>query len=264
MITANVQLGTLIKRLRRVPREAAAIMAKAIQDDARGFVRDIVAITPPSMGRANPASKERGEVKVESDIRKAYGTASDLWRLIRDKTDKGTADNFWAYVKLKRWHQANEIALRITGKYLDVFDGGSEHQRRRNKRTGRVSGGEKPQSKTLFLAPTQDTKLKRYIQQQRSRVGLLAAGFNPAATRLNVTVPAWIRRHREQVGTIRVITQPDRFTIIITNQARHGRANDLSRRMQFVLASGKRQQRLKNSLRYGIRAALKKSQLTLA
>jgi hypothetical protein len=264
MITANVDLGTLLKRLRKVPREAAAIIAKAIEDDARGFVRDIIAITPPSMGKANLTSKNRGEEKVASDIRKAYGTASDLWRLIREKAGRGTADNFWAYMKLKRWHQANEIALRVTGKYLDVFDGGSEHQRRRNKRTGRVVSGEKPQSKNLFLAPTQDAKLKRYIQQQRARVGLLAAGFNPAASRLKASVPAWIKRHREQVGTISVITQPDRFIIIISNNARHGRANDLSRRMAYVLNSGKRQKRLQNSIRYGIRAALKKSQLTIS
>ena len=44
MISANVDLGTFLKRLRKVPREATAIMAKAIEDDARGFVTDIVAV----------------------------------------------------------------------------------------------------------------------------------------------------------------------------------------------------------------------------
>ena len=264
MISANVELGTLLKRLRKVPREAMSIMTKAIEDDARGFVTDIVHITPPSMGKANIASKKRGEDKVESDIRKAYGSASDLWRLIRDKAGKAVADNFWAYMKLKRWQQANEIAMRYTGKFLDVFDGGAEHQRRRNPRTGRVIGGGQPQDKNIFLTKKEDAKFNRYLKQQSRRVGLLASGFAPAASRLHASIPAWVKRHREQVGTIRVITQPDRFTIVITNNARHGRANDLSRRMQFVLTSGKRQKRLQNSIRYGIRAALKKSQLTLA
>jgi hypothetical protein len=81
---------------------------------------------------------------------------------------------------------------------------------------------------------------------------------------LKTSLPTWITRHQQTVGSITVIPRPDQFTIIITNRARHGRANDLSRRMQFVLRSGKRQKRLQNSIRYSIRAALKKSRLQVA
>ena len=40
--------------------EAPRIIKKAIDTDARGFVRDIVNLTPPSQGKANIESKKRG------------------------------------------------------------------------------------------------------------------------------------------------------------------------------------------------------------
>lgn len=257
MITTSVELGPLLKRLRKVPREAAVIVQKAITTDAKGFVKDIIGVTPPSMGKADKASQRRGEGKVEADIRKAYGTPADLWRLIRDAAGKDIADNFWAYMKVRQWHRANDIAQRFTGRSLDVFDGGREHQRRRNPRTGRVIGGGQPKNKQIFLAETQERELRNYIRRQQARVGLLASGFVVAAGRLNVKTPKWVQRHGSQVGSINVRSTTGTFQITIANNARHGTANDLPRRIRFVLASDKRKKRLINSIRYDIRAVLK-------
>jgi hypothetical protein len=258
MISANVQLGPLLKKLRQVPREAAAIMAKAIEDDARGFVRDIAAITPPSMDKANPASKKRGEAAVMRDVWKVYVTPGKLYAIIKARDEK-LAAGFWAAVKHKNWPQAARICKTLGLKELIDFgsDDGAAHEARRG-RDGRVRG-DKPSEYV------RDPRyVKSYIKQMQSRVGLLASGFAPAAARLKTSLPAWITRHRQNVGSITVIPRPDKFTIIITNRARHGRANDLSRRMQWVLKSGKRHKRLQNSIRFGIRAALKKSRLQVA
>ena len=257
MISANVDLGTLLKRLRKVPREAVAIMAKAIEDDARGFVSDIVAITPPSMNKANIASKKRGELAVMRDVWKVYATPGKLYAIIKAR-DERLAAVFWRAVQKKDWPAATRVCKSLGVQDLVDFpaDDGTAHQSRR--RAGRVVG-----NKTSEYV-RQPRYVKSYVRQQQSRVGLLASGFAPAARKLRASIPAWIARHRQQVGAISVRAQPDRFTIIITNNARHGRANDLSRRMQFVLMSGKRQKRLQNSIRFGIRAALKKSQLTVA
>jgi hypothetical protein len=258
MISANVQLGPLLKKLKQVPREAAAIMAKAIEDDARGFVRDITDITPPSMGKANPASKKRGESAVMRDVWKVYATPGKLYAIIKARDEK-LAAAFWAAVKHKNWPQAARICKTLGLKELIDFgsDDGAAHEKRRGS-NGRVTG-------TKPSEHVRDARYVRsYIKQQQSRVGLLASGFAPAAARLKTSLPTWITRHQQTVGSITVIPRPDQFTIIITNRARHGRANDLSRRMQFVLNSGKRKKRLQNSIRYGIRAALKKSRLQLA
>lgn len=264
MISCNIDLGSTLKRLRKVPRDAARIMETVIDTDAKGFVRDVVAITPPSQGRATIESKKRGEEKIAADIRKVYGTPSDLWRLIRDKAGKNVADNFWAYQKLGRWHQANEIALRITGKHLDAFDGGAAHQSRRNRRTGRVTGGGKIGDKALYLPDNQERrKLKRYIAETKSHVGLLAAGFNPAALKLGVSLPQWIKRHGDGIGVIDIQRPPGAYSITITNRARHGSGADLPRRMQFVLQSRKRKQRLIHRINGEINAILKRSALTV-
>ena len=206
------------------PAEVAELQTK-IESEARllvsssGKIPGLVQVTAPSQGKANTEAKRRGEAKVEADIRKAYGTPSDLWRLIRDQSNKGTADNFWAYMKLGRWHQANDLALRITGHGLDVFDGGIEHQRRRNPRTGRVIGGEQPRDKRLFLAPTQLKALDAYIKQQQARVGLLASGWSAAANALDVPVAAWIARHGPTTGSVQIDLSGDRMSVIATNYA---------------------------------------------
>jgi hypothetical protein len=260
----SLDLGPLLKRLRKVPRDAARIIEIAIDTDAKGFVTNIVKITPPSQGQANNQSKKRGEAKVATDIRKAYGTPSDLWRLIRDKAGRPTADNFWAYMKLQRWQQANEIALRITGHGLDVFDGGTEHQRRRSPTTGRVTGSDKPQNKRVFIADTQKPQLNRYITRRQAKVGLLASGFQPAASRLKASLPAWIRRHSLLPGTIAIHRAPGTYSITISNTSPYAKGTDLSRRMRHVLQTDKRKKRLAHRVNAEIRVALRNNQFATA
>ena len=257
MISANVQLGPLLKKLRQVPRETAQIMSKAVTDDARGFVKDIMAVTPPAMGKANVEAKKRGEAAVARDIRKVYATPGKLYEMIQTNAPKLAAP-FWAAVKAKDWQRANRLAR--SANVPEIIDLGSDdglvHQSRRKK--GRVTGKQPS-------AGVQDVRyLKAYIKTMQARVGLLAAGFKPAALRLGASMPAWISRHSASIGTISVNPNLERFTIVISNRARHGSGNDLSRRIGWVLKSEKRKKRLQNSIRYGIRAALKKSQLQLA
>jgi hypothetical protein len=186
-----------------------------------------------------------------------------MWRLIRDKTgDRGIADNFWAYVKLKQWYRANEIAQRITGYSLDVFDGGAEHKRRRNPRTGRVIGGEQPKHKRVFLAPGQEKNLKKYSKAKQALVGTLAAGFVPAAQELGVKLPVWVTRQRITPGTIKTRRNQISYSIEISNTARYAKGADLPRQMRFVLQSTKRKKRIANVIKYEIAAVLKKQRLT--
>lgn len=269
MISANVDLSKLFRKLKTAPGVIHAELQKKFESEARllvsssGKVPGLVQVTAPSQGKANMEAKKRGEAKVASDIRKAYGTSSDLWRLIRDKAGRGPADNFWAYMKVNRWHDANEIALRLTGHGLDVFDGGAEHQRRRNPRTGRVIGGEQPRNKRVFLAPTQDKILERYIKDQQANVGMLASSLPAAAgDKLGKIsgVPQWIARHQGIWGTCRVIEGKDKYLVIVGLTERAGK--EMLRQFGYVLKY--RYAALERQIPYIKRAALKKSQLTIA
>lgn len=269
MITAKLDLTKLFHKLKAAPGIIHAELQTKIESEARllvsssGKIPGLVQVTAPSQGKANTEAKRRGEAKVEADIRKAYGTPSDLWRLIRDQSNKGTADNFWAYMKLGRWHQANDLALRITGHGLDVFDGGIEHQRRRNPRTGRVIGGEQPRDKRLFLAPTQLKALDAYIKQQQARVGLLASSLPAAAdSKLGKIsgVPAWISRHRGRLGVCR--EQRTKTSYYVTLGLSVPGEKEMVRKFSYVLRY--RYDALQRQLPYLKRAALKKARLAVS
>lgn len=257
MITASVNLGPLLKKLRQVPRDAARIIAEAVEVDARGFVKDIIAVTPPSMGKANKESQQRGATAVARDIRKVYQTPGGLYQLIKAK-DTRAAAGFWQAVRQKDWQRANQIARRFSLPELIDFgsDDGTLHQSRR--RQGKVTG------RQASATVREQRYLKAYIKQQQTRVGLLAAGFNAAAARLGVKPPRWIARHAATIGTIRVKQTASTFAITIANNARHGTANDLPRRIKFVLQSDKRKKRLINAIRYRLRAVLKAQRLQVA
>jgi hypothetical protein len=269
MITANVDLSRLMRKMKAAPAAIHDELQKKFRDEARllvsssGKVPGLIQVTAPSQGKSNIEANKRGEAKVASDVRKAYGTASDLWRLIKDKEGKGVADNFWAYMKLKRWHQANEIAIRITGKYLDVFDAGREHARRRNPRTGRVIGGEQPRHKNHFLAPTQDKALDSYIKKKQRNVGMLASALYHAASpklgKIN-GVPGWILRHKAPWGSCHEIIGTNKYFVIIGLTDRI--TKDTGRQFGYVLKY--RYAAIERQIPYIKRAALKRAQLTIS
>jgi len=259
MPTCQVHLGTLLKRLKQVPRDAQRIIETAIDTDAKGFLKDIVAITPPSMGKANKESQRRGENAVLSDVWLVYATPAKLYPLIKAYGSPDIARQYWHLLKNKpqlipQWLDLS--APDAVRQLQSGWDGGLEHQKRRG-RNGRVKGN-KP---TVRITEADIPKVLAYIKVQQSHVGLLAAGFKPAADALKVSLPAWIRRHGKTLGSIRIHRAIGSYGITITNSAKHGRANDLQRRIRFVLQSDKRKKRLAHRIRAEIRVALRKNKL---
>lgn len=255
MISCKVDLGTLLKRLQQVPRDAQRIIETAIDTDAKGFVKDIVAITPPSMGKANVESKKRGESAVKGDIWKVYGT---LYEVIESYGGAKLARQYWWIIKNKPESLAAFLAKNAPGTWglQRGWDEGAEHQRRR-ARNGRVTG----RRPTVIIDQAEIPKVEAYIKAQQKRVGLLAAGFKPAASALKVSLPAWVMRHAANIGTIRIHRAIGQYGITISNRARHGSKNDLPRRIRYVLQSDKRKKRLIHRIRAEIRAVLKKQRL---
>lgn len=278
MMTANVELGPLLKRLRKVPREAAVIMEKAIDADAKGFVKDIVGITPPSMGSANKESHRRGQMAITADL---LGLQAG-----RDKHQRTAG----VFVVMSDDLLAKNAAVNPTGSTVRLFvkKGGivygcdrqfykprasttemyAHHQSMR-RGTGRVTtagGATRDVGRFRFINQmvVSRSAYLRYEKWIHQRVGILAAGFNPAAAALGFSLPAWIKKHGNKGGVVSIRRGVGQYTITITNKVPYGGKNDLPRRMAFVLNSGKRKKRLQNSIRFGIRAALKKSGLQTA
>lgn len=263
MITASVQLGSLLKRLSQVPRDAARIIETAIDTDARGFIKDMVHITPPSMGKANLESKKRGEAAVAGDIKTVYADESKLYALIRSYAGERTAAYYWHLlktdpVKLKRWldHAAPDAVRSLSR----GWDDGAAHRARRTRK-GRVKGS-KP---SVILSTPQETRqLKKYIRMRQQRVGLLAAGFNAGAARLGVNLPAWVRRHGAPFSLLDIRRSVGNYSITIGNKTPFVTNTDVPRRMQWVLNSEKRKKRLIHRIRAEIRVALRKNQIQTA
>ncbi len=263
MITAKLDVSKLIARCRKVPATLHAEIQKSVLSEAALLVSSssktpgLVQVTPPfSQSVKGNAAKKQGEAKIETDIRKVYGTPSDLWRLIRDKEGRAAADNFWAYMKLRRWTQANELALRIVGHQLSVFDGGDAHANRRDKTTGRVKGGSQPKDKTIFLNQDQEKSLRAYIRQQQGKVGMLASSIpTAAASKLGKIngLPSWVSRHRGRWG--RCTIQKNSRSMSITLGISGRGVRDLQRRFGYVL--GYRVKAFYRQLPYIKRHALK-------
>lgn len=267
MITGSIDLSHLLTKLRKVPREVGRIMQIAVDVDAKGFVTDIISITPPFYLEENPPqnnggekvkppskaklgkeAKKRGENAVMRDIYRAYATPGKLYQMIKNS---GQAAQFWMAVKNRKWELANQILRKCNLPQIVEFDNGAEHQRRRWH--GIVT------SKRPTMGVRDVRQIKRYITARQQKVGLLASGFKSAADHFNVALPAWIARHASSFGVIRINRSPEAYSIIISNNARHGRANDLGRRIRWVMATEKRKARLTHRINAEIRVALRKS-----
>lgn len=260
MISAKVNLGSTLKRLAQVPREATRIMDTVIDTDARGFVKDMVHITPPSMGRANVESKKRGEAAVAGDILTVYGADERLYALIRSYGGEKQAKHYWWLlqndpVRLRRWLELSAPdAIRSIAR---GWDGGAEHARRRTRK-GRVAGS-KPTR--ILTSSAEARQMRAYIKKRQKNVGLLAAGLNAGALKLGVNLPAWVRRHGAPFSLVQVQRSLGRYSITIGNRTPFVGQTDVARRMQFVLASEKRKKRLIIRANAEIRAVLRRQRL---
>lgn len=271
MIVTTVDMGHLLRRLRKVPRETARIMQIAVEADAKGFVADVVNVTPPfyrpggslppSMAGKKPSKAKlgkealrRGEKALSTDVRRVYGHPSLIYDAIKGK-DLGRAKSFWAAYKLRDWRACDQLCDAAGVPRLRDFltDDGDEHRKRRNRRTGRVVG-KKP---SFFVR--QPKGVNAYIVGKKRNVGLLASGFKAAATKFGVKLPKWISRHSGSLGSVNVTAGSMKHMVVVSNSAPWASNADLTRRIRWVLASEKRKKRLEYRLRAEIRAAMKRS-----
>lgn len=168
-------------------------------------VRMVIDVTPPATGKANSSAKKRGELAILGDLAKLMVGATK-----RREKEGGLPD-------------PAEV-----------------HAQARDSRTGRVmmrgrsAGGQFSSLEGKVAVGRAD--LARYRREMVKLVGELAAGWNAAAKALGVKVPAWIARHGDRYGVIKVELREHGMRITIGNDVPFvDNITELSRRLQWAL-----------------------------
>ena len=201
-MTVDVKIDTseFDRAMRRFGAESKRSSIEILTQQAKLFVRDVVRITPPSTGKT---SSVKGKNRVVGDI----------LRIVQPS-------------RTRRVEVADPATQLSSGAAIKTW-----HQSRRNRR-GRVP--RKVSKSDIATAPA--GLIKTYIAAQVAKVGILASGWNSAATRLGLQLPPWITRHGTARGQVDVITSGGTVKIRITNAVRYvGDVSGMERRVQSAL-----------------------------
>jgi len=180
--------------MNRAPRDVA-------ETAARGFVRDMVKITPPgSSGVSGSAAKKAGEEGIGIGLASIMVAATD-------------------------------------GAHGPFEDPAQVHARSRNPRTGRtdkrvLKGSGRGGGKIEVDAAA----LREFQKKLLLLVGLLASGWNSSAAHLGVKLPAWVTRHSASRGSVKVKADAFKFSITLNNEVKFvGGVKDYERRLEWVV-----------------------------
>lgn len=239
MITAELDMAPLVRKLRQLGHATRQPMEQLVREQARLFVSSsgnvpgMVQVTPPfSAGARGTAAKKRGEARIASDISKIYLTPGRAFSILTRSNSKMAA-GFWRAVSLKRWTEAARLlrvsGTELAGMSLGSFDGGALHTALRSRANGRVS------LRHARMVVVDEQSLVKYIRAKQAKVGTLASGMNRAATALGAKgVPSWVMRHGSRFSSFSIQSAPGSFYIIIGAGVPFAQA-DTVRRMTYVL-----------------------------
>lgn len=177
---------------------------------ARGFIRTVIADTPPGGGgRKGLTAKRAGEEQIEGEVRSTVIPIAG--RIRSDKI---------------------QLETNLSGT-LD---------RKRNRTNGRIR-------RNAVKVYARAASINRVIREKKRRVGFLAAGWNDAARLTGARVPAWISRHIDGKGRGRIIFGNGEIRVVMSNATPFvGNVSGLQRRVQRALNDqGRKMQRAAES-----------------
>jgi hypothetical protein len=228
------KLRASVKRLRPYVNKTRD---ELITTAARGFVKDVVAITPPSNGATKgTAAKKAGEATI----------AGDVGRIFQPMSEQGIEQFRTLYGDERQesfGHKGAKALGTIRAKVL-AFGQMADWHRRRRRKDGRVmqinrdatTGLRKRDLAGLDIGIVTSADFKRFILLLQRNVGILAAGWNAAAEKLKVNLPAWIKRHGTGGGNIVEVTAAGRFRLELSNEVPFvGNVRAYERRVQRAI-----------------------------
>ena len=183
MIKFRFDMSRLERSIRDLRPLVNKTKAQLVEQAAKGFVKTVVAVTPPaSKGKTGAKAKAQGEAAIKGDLAKIMAAAAR-------KRDLDTRSGAASPEELYR--------------------------RFRDKHTGRIN----PKG---LRQPYRVPKAALAALQRRllAEVGWLAAGWNQAARKLGVRLPAWVNRHGTGQGSVDVTRSGSRFRITVANEVR--------------------------------------------
>jgi hypothetical protein len=171
-----------------------------MEGQAKGIVGKVIGVTPPSGKKKGVAARKAGEKT----------TAGNILKVLQGVP---VASNRVALSGVNE----NEVA----------------HQHQRYRVAGQIKRG---LGKKKKKAP--QAMLKRYIRRRQKAVGMLAAGWNAAATKFKVSPREWptfVRRHSPP-GQASIKVTKSRITIRFQNKVKFaGGVSNMPRRLKWAL-----------------------------
>jgi hypothetical protein len=217
------------------------VMEKVVPEEARGFVRTVVADTPPGNSRLKGRNaKQAGERKIDRDVGvvltpvRLKGRRA-ITHLFGNKHPKTGSKPPW-FVRTKEVHPDVE---KIHDARWD----------RAKDRLRRVTRG---RAQAYYVS---EAKVRPLRTKLKKRVGLLAGGWNATAVKVGAKLPAWVKRHGTEGGKVQVKLRSKSYVITMRNQVGYGRKLGLQKRVDR--AALKQAGKLRRRLPYVLRAEMR-------
>jgi hypothetical protein len=184
-------------------RDSKRSRTETMKTQARGILRSVISVTPPSGWDA--ANERNGEMTtgVDSKKRGEKVVLNDLAKIMRS----------------------------YSGKKPDPSSPASIHRSYRQSWTGRVG---KDLGNNRYKIPT--AILRAYKEEKKKMVGFLASGWLPAARKLEkIRFPAWIGRHSAP-GSAILSVGPKGISFHASNEVKFaGHMKDMQRRVDYAV-----------------------------
>lgn len=231
----------------------------------RGIMREVVAVTPPNhiagqgdgekVGGAD--ARKLGEAAIMGDLYKIFfpATAGFMRKFLhanpdgsrasdaKGKSGHGTVVKVLTLETMRAYHRGRKnSAGRVGGKAT----GASLRQARAEQLKANPSGAE---LSGLDFAIVRKEDFTAYAKMIMDRVGWMGHGWGPGASRLNVSLPAYVSRHPASHGTIAMALGPDKFFISATNNVAYAsNPAGYTRRVQYAV--NKQAEKLRNRVQF--------------
>lgn len=248
----NFDMTNLRKAVKALAAETGRTKMDLMNQAAKGFVRNVILITPPaSKSNTGTDAKKAGEMAIATDVARIFMPLST-----------NSLNAIVAFQGAESRSTFGHKGAKALGTVVDVVLARAQmaafHSKRRNA-DGRVGGPKKGSGTNRDRAAHLTTGLRKkdlqnldlglvskgdydwFLKLLQKNVGYLAAGWNKAAAKLGVSVPAWIKRHQDAPGVCEVTISLTHFRIVISNAVPFvGNVRGIDERIEHALNYGAR------------------------